>query len=96
MKPICIKCQRFFRIKKMGFYFTEAMPVGPDRAKPGTEEPDKWKPYKIWSGDSWECLGCGATIVSGFAQQPIAVQHEADFGHYMKTLKADQFQVNDC
>lgn len=97
MKPICVPCQRFFRIKKSGFYFTEGMPANGTRPKPGKAEPDQWKPYKIWSGDTWECLGCGAVIVSGCAQSPIAEHYqEPDFSHYMKTLKADQFQVNDC
>jgi hypothetical protein len=96
LKPICIPCQRFFRVKKSGFYFTEGMPIGDGRAAPGTTEPEKWKPYKIWSGDRWECEGCGAQIVSGVGLSPISVQHKTDFNDYMKSLGADQFQVNDC
>ncbi len=97
MKPICVPCQRFFRMKKTGFYFTEGMPAdGQQRPLAGTAEPDKWKPYKIWSGDRWECEGCGAIIVSGCAQQPVSEHFEEDFAHYMRTLKADQLQVNDC
>lgn len=95
-KPVCVPCQRFFRIKKSGFYFTEGFPVGQERALPGKQEPEKWRPYKIWSSDRWECEGCGATILSGFGEQPIAIHHEPDFAHYLKSLKADQFQVNDC
>ena len=96
MKPVCIPCQRFFRIKKSGFYFTEGMPIGPERAPPGTEAPERWRPYKIWAGDKWECEGCHATIISGFGNSPIAVQHKPDFEHYRQSLKAFQFQVNDC
>lgn len=96
MKPICVPCHRFFRMKKSGVYFTEGMPVGPDRAEPGTTDPDKWKPYKIWSGDRWQCDGCGAVIISGCGLQPVSEHYQPDFAHYMQSLKADQFQVNDC
>lgn len=96
MKPICIPCQRFFRCKKSGFYFTEGMPTGDGRAAPGAVESDKWKPYKIWSGDKWECEGCGAAILSGFGLNPIAVQHEKNFASDLEALNAKQFQVNDC
>lgn len=96
MKPICVPCQRFFHIRKSGFYFTEGMPVGPDRPEPGAAEADKWKPYKIWSGDRWECEGCHAVIISGTGMQPVSEHYEEDFAHYMKTLRADQLQVNDC
>ena len=84
-------------MKKTGFYFTEGMPAnGQSRPQSGTVEPDKWKPYKIWGGDRWECEGCHAVIIAGVAQQPVAEHYEPDFSHYMKTLKADQLQVNDC
>ena len=97
MKPICVPCRRFFRMKRSGFYFTEAMPAdGEKRPQAGTVEPAKWKPYKIWSGDRWECPGCGATIVVGTGMAPVSEHYEPDFGHYMRTLHADQLQVNDC
>lgn len=96
MKPICVPCQRFYRCVKTGFYFTEGMPVGPDRAQPGLAEPEKWKPYKLWSGDRWRCEGCGSEIVSGVAGSPIAVQHETDFKKTARLLGADEYQVNDC
>lgn len=100
MKPVCVPCQRFFRMKKSGFYFTEGMPVGTTRgttrALPGTAEPERWKPYKVWSGDRWECEGCGASILSGFGASPVAVQHESGFRETIERLGASQFQVNDC
>ena len=95
MKPVCVPCQRFFRQTKTGFYFVEAMPVGHERPKPGTAEPEKWKPYKLWSGDRWECEGCGAVILSGFGHFPIAEQYEPGFSDRVKALGADQLQVND-
>lgn len=94
-KPICIPCQRFFRVRTTGFYFTEGMPIGND-VPPGTAAPDQWKPYKIWGGDRWGCDGCGAEIISGFGKQPVAVQHEDRFSDLRRGLNADQFQVNDC
>ena len=95
MKPVCVPCQRFFRCIKTGFYFTEGMPKE-SPAQPGTLEPEKWQPYKLWSGDKFQCEGCGAVIVSGFGAAPIRVQHQPDFRDMAKSLGADKFQVNDC
>lgn len=95
LKPICVKCHRFFRPKKTGYYFIEGMPVGTD-VKPGNAEPDKWIPYKIWCGDLWECQGCGATIISGSGIRSVRDQHHDDFKEMMISLGARQFQVNDC
>src|SRR5262245_22910085 len=97
MKPVCFQCQRFFRMRKSGFYFIEGMPVGGHaQPKAGTVEPEKWKPYKVWSGDLWECKGCGAQILSGFGLMPLAIQHEANFHDIIARTNARQFQVNDC
>lgn len=95
-KPVCVPCQRFFRMKKGGYYFIEGMPCGPGRAAPGTVEPERWQPYKLWASDLWECQGCGAQILSGFGLVPIAVQHEDDFERLRTELGADRLQVNDC
>lgn len=95
LKPVCVPCARFFRMRKSGFYFVEAMPII-SHALPGTAEPDKWRPYKIWSGDRWECEGCGATILSGFGLAPIAHQHQEDFNQILRNLNASQLQINDC
>jgi len=96
MKPICVPCQRFFRVKKTGLYFTEGMPITHARPASGTAEPENWKPYKIWAGDLWECLGCGAKIISGTGMNSIAEHFESDFEEKQRELGADQFQVNDC
>lgn len=82
-------------MKQMGFYFIEGMPVD-NHAQPGTAEPEKWKPYKLWVGDRYECEGCGAVILSGFGRDRIAEHYEADFADHVKALNADQLQVNDC
>ena len=95
MKPICVPCQRFFRPKKNGFYFLEGMPICKGAAAGGSE-PEKWEPYKIWAADQWECEGCGALILTGFGQDPIAEHYEPNFTEKVKQLSGDQFQVNDC
>ncbi len=97
MKPVCVPCQRFFRMKKSGFYFIEGMPVpGVRQAEPGTATPEQWQPYKVWTGDLWECQGCRAQIVSGFGREPITEHYKADFQELSERLNAQQLQVNDC
>ena len=97
MKPVCVPCRRFFRAKKNGFYFIEAAPkAGEERALPGTAEPERWEPYKVWVGDLWECEGCGARILSGFGRNAIAEHYEPDFADQVDRVGAHQLQVNDC
>lgn len=96
MKPICVECQRFYRAKKNGFYFIEAMPKNGAKPEPGTSEADKWTPYKVWVGDLWECQGCGHQIVSGVGQGPVAEHYQPDFVETVARLGALQLQVNDC
>jgi hypothetical protein len=93
MKPICVQCQRFFRPKKNGFPFIEGMPIG--SVAPGTCRPDKWKPYKLWMGDLWECHGCGANIVVGVGLNSIAEHYQEEFPRLVERL-APTLQVNDC
>jgi hypothetical protein len=95
MKPICVKCQMFYHPKENSVDFIEQMPTkGDTPAKPGTVEPERWTPSKIWMGDLWECRGCGATIIVGTAQSPISDQFNPDFDHYLKTINPT-VQVND-
>ena len=96
MKPICAPCQRFFRPKKNDYPFIEGMPIGnSDEALPGTAAPDKWKPYKLWFGDRWQCEGCGATIVVGVAAAPLAEHYQPEFQSAI-TYYRPELQVNDC
>jgi hypothetical protein len=94
MKPACVKCLRFFRPKKTGLKFIEGMPKHND-ALPGTIEPDQWEPYKLWSGDLWECKGCGAQIISGVGRDPIAEHYEANFKELVMVFEP-KVQINDC
>ena len=99
MKPICVKCQRFYRPKKNGFYFIEGMPEGTLELgrpiEPGTVEPERWKPYKLWVGDLWECRGCGHQTIAGVSHRPLREHYEPDFAEQVKRLGAT-YQVNDC
>lgn len=95
MKPICVPCQCFFRSKKNGISFMEGMPIGPGRAASGTSEPEKWKPYKLWRGDLWECHGCGANIVVGAGLQPMAEHYQERFEEMVRQYPP-LLQVNDC
>lgn len=94
MKPICVKCQRFYRPKKPGYFFIEAMPTE-NGASPGTAEPEKWKPNKLWCGDLWVCHGCGSEVVSGVGQDPVAEHYQPEFHPRIEAFQA-KLQVNDC
>jgi hypothetical protein len=97
VKPVCVKCERFFRPKKNGFYFLEGAPApGEEHALPGLAEPERWAPYKLWAGDLWECPDCGATILSGFGSGPISYHHDPDFETLADALGARQLLVKDC
>ena len=101
MKPICCKCQRFFKVKKNGFRFIEGMPKAGERPKPGIEEAHNWVPYKLWVGDLYECQGCGDQIVSGFGSGPISEHYMDDFNETVLRSEAvnngiSLLQVNDC
>lgn len=91
-KPACVPCQRFFRPKQNGYRCTEMMPVVPD-ALPGTAEPEKWEPYKLWNADLWECNGCGAQIVVGWGNRPVSQDYLPNFA---EALKTSQSIINDC
>lgn len=94
MKPICVPCQRFYKMETMGICFIEAMPtvIG---ALPGKGHADDWKPYKLWMGDMWKCQGCGAEIVVGVGQIRIAEHYEKDFAQKIESFNA-KLQINDC
>lgn len=94
MKPICVPCQRFYRPKKTGFPFIEGMPKR-SGAEPGTAEPERREPYKLWMGDQWACEGCGSEIVVGTGREPIAEHYQPTFADWV-TRFAPELQVNDC
>ena len=70
----------------------DAEDVGPTPI--GTRDPSKWKPYKVWSGDLWECPDCHAEIIVGAGLDPIREHHEKDFDKWYAI--ANTVQINDC
>ena len=62
-QPICVNCQVSLRCVKTGVDI-EAMA--------GT------MPYQIWSGDLFECPGCGVRVISGFGSQPVAEHFQTE------------------
>lgn len=94
LKPICVRCQRFYRPKKNAVFFIEGMPIG-NGVPPGTEFPDLWRPYKLWQGDLWECHGCGHELISGVGYRPISEQYYPQFNEDVKAY-CPMMQVNDC
>jgi len=88
-KPVCVKCQRFYRVKENGVYPLEGKPIV-NGAEPGTGEPEKWAPYKIWQADLWHCLGCGHELITGFGKRPVWEDY------YVSDMIEHTHKVNDC
>ena len=86
MKPICAKCQVFFRPKLNGVSFLEGMP---------NNNRSEWSPYKLWIGDLWECPTCQAEIIHGVGGRPISEHYEENFKDLVKKCEPI-LQVNDC
>jgi hypothetical protein len=51
-------CGCFMRVKKNSVTVEELMTDG--------------SPYKLWDADLFECPACGATVITGFGQKPMA------------------------
>jgi len=52
--------------------------------------------YQVWAADKYECDGCGAAVLTGFADAPIATQHEAGFLTALERMdKKPPFMVSD-
>lgn len=93
-KPVCVKCQCFFRPKTNGVHWVEGMPDGhtPGNIR-GRRAPEAWQPYKLWNSDLWECPDCGHQIIVGHAGQPTAEHYQDDF---QAQAVGSMLQVNDC
>jgi hypothetical protein len=63
MRPVCVPCKaEYWCIKN------EAT----------VEQTAGGRPYKLWSGDLWQCPGCDHKLVIGFASRPLAESHQTD------------------
>lgn len=78
-RPICVKCQVEFRVRKNGVTVIDTFSQPP-------------KPYQIWRADLFECPICKTQVVGGFAQEPLA-QHFEDSFDFWLGLAAEGFQV---
>lgn len=94
LKPICVKCARFYRPLKNGVYFREGMPTV-DRPGRGLAYDEQWQDYKLWSGDMWRCEGCDATIIVGVGAHPVIEHYMPKFREWVQATNAT-FRVNDC
>lgn len=101
VKPVCVKCQCFYRPEHNGHFFTEMMPRGDTTGttaeeRRGTKMPHLWKPYKIWLGDLWKCPECGHELVVGVVGGPASEHYKPGFQQIMDGFNAGQLKVNDC
>lgn len=71
MKLVCSKCKIELRPKTNGVKVVEYAGFGP---------------YKIWEADEWECRNCGSTVITGFAQFPIAEHFQPNFSKILQEL----------
>lgn len=97
-KPVCIKCKRFYRVKRNGMPWVECMPRPHDASatlRRGVGADNQWEPYKLWQSDLWICEGCGHELLVGHGQAPMSE-------HYMPGFDTEchrsgvHIYVNDC
>lgn len=84
----CVKCKKFFRMKKSGVPIEEGMP------KPDGD----WGPYKLWMADLYECPECGVQIIAGFGSPynwPLAEHYQPKYAE-TRSKYPPLITVNDC
>ena len=79
MRPICATCRLFYKPRLNGYIFCEMVP---ETFKGKTT----YKPYRIWSGDLWECTRCKNQLISGFGKEPISEHFDEDFQDRMNDV----------
>lgn len=89
MKPICVRCERFMRPERNGYYFLEGMPII------NGAEPGSWKPYKLWAGDLWRCPTCHYQTITGVPTHPIAEHYQPGFDELVERLGARRLLIKD-
>jgi hypothetical protein len=94
LKPICVKCGRFFKPKRNGVYVLEQM-QRVNGAAPGLENSDSWRPYKLWHADLYEWHGCGTELVTGFGFGPMVEHYMPNFNQALVSHPPSVI-VNDC
>jgi hypothetical protein len=81
---VCVKCQKFFRIKKNSVTVEEGMP-----------HDGVWGPYKLWKAGLYECPDCGIEVVAGFAQHNFS-EHYLPTYPEDRAKNPPLVTVNDC
>lgn len=64
-KALCVKCETEFKIERNGVVVAEMFQ-------------ENTKVYRLWFADLWKCPVCGAEIINGYGQEPIAEHFQAD------------------
>lgn len=83
---VCVKCMKFFRVKKQGVAIEEGMPLNDQL---------EWGSYKLWMADLHECPGCGAQIMAGFGWHPVAEHFQEGYQQTKDNLQPIG-RVDDC
>jgi hypothetical protein len=66
MKPVCVKCQAAFEVKRLGVTVIETAGIPPE-------------PFRLWRADLYACPICGYEALTQFAHEPIAQKSDSDF-----------------
>ena len=98
MKPICVKCEVFYRPTCNGRYFVEGMPLVSGMT--GNTVRATWKPYKVWVGDEWTCPSCDHVVIVGVGKEPVSEHFRDDMAEWLEAVEGDPrrpyLQINDC
>lgn len=81
-KLLCPKCRVEYRSFTSGVNVIEMFNDPPE-------------PYKIWLADLWVCPGCGGSIVSGFAFNPVAEHFQDHFKMDLEKARANAYCYED-
>lgn len=76
MKPICVKCRKFYRLHKMGVAVEEGM-LGVSRIP--SSDSSGWSPYKLWMANLFKCPKCGHEVIHGFGLSPMSEHYQPDY-----------------
>jgi len=98
LKPVCVKCNLFYRPEINGQAVLENMP-NPSYHTSSPANEAGWYPYKLWIGDRWKCRGCGSEIVIGFTGGPISEHYLPNFKATVeraRTIRGGLVEVDDC
>jgi hypothetical protein len=74
-KLICAKCQIALRTVHVGAVCVEMFGQPP-------------RPYKVWACDALQCPSCGATVLAGFPDWPLAEHWQPGFAETLRQIEA--------